>query len=428
MRMNAWWKAAALTTMVWCAMAQTPAVAQKIVLDVLYAQPGFAKYHEPIAAAFMKAHPNIEVKFRAPAKDYDEGHQAMLRAAVTNQLPDIYFPGFQLLAELAEALQNRGQIVDLGPLLAAEPAGWRAANYSDAMLKLGDVHGKQYGLAVNASLPIMYFNADLVKKAGGDPAHMPDTWDGLIALAARIKASSPGVAGIANDIHVWGDNWMFQAMIDQEGGRVLDDSGTRIAFDNAIGRKVMAILRRMVTEGGMPLLSAEASRQQFFAGQTGIYFQTPARMSQTLATVGSRFTVGSAVFPVDDKEKGGIPTGGCAIVITTKDPVKQKAAWEYAKFITGPEAQKIIVETTGYLPTNKLATGPEYLGPFYDKNPNFRTVALQGDRALPFQGYPRDSVRIWRTQRDIINKIMRGEVTPDAGLDELARETRAMMK
>ena len=93
----------------------TAASAQKVTLDVLYAQPGFAKYHEPIAQAFMKAHPDVEIKFRAPAKDYDEGHQAMLRAAVTNQLPDIYLPGFHLMAELAGTLEKRGQIVDLGP-------------------------------------------------------------------------------------------------------------------------------------------------------------------------------------------------------------------------------------------------------------------------------------------------------------------------
>jgi multiple sugar transport system substrate-binding protein len=342
-------------------------------------------------------------------------------------LPDIFFPGFHLLAELSAVLQKRGQIVDMGPLLAAEPAGWQAANYTDAMLKLGQVRGKQYGMPVNASLPIMYFNADLVKKAGGDPAHMPDTWDGLIALAAKIKATSPGVAGIANDVQSWPDTWMFQAMVDQAGGRVLDESGTKIAFDDAAGLQAMTILRRLVTEGGMPLLEGEASRQQFVAGQTGIYFQTPARLRMTLDGIGSRFTLGTAVFPIDDKAKGGIPTGGCAVVITTKDVARQKAAWEYVKFITGPEAQKIIVETTGYLPTNKRALGADYLGPFYDSNPNFRTVALQADRALPWQGYPGDAVRIWRTQRDIINRIMRGDVTPKAGLDELARETRAMM-
>jgi multiple sugar transport system substrate-binding protein len=36
-------------------MAASPAVAQKVALDVFYSQPSFAKYHEPIAEAFMKA-------------------------------------------------------------------------------------------------------------------------------------------------------------------------------------------------------------------------------------------------------------------------------------------------------------------------------------------------------------------------------------
>ena len=424
------WKSVVLSvaTAAMAALAVAPACAQKVTLDVLYAQPGFAKYHEPIAQSFMKTHPDVEIKFRAPAKDYDEGHQAMLRAAIVNQLPDVYFPGFDLMGELIDVLDKRGQIVDLGPKLAAEPAAWTQANYSDAMIKLGQMHGKQYGLAVNASLPILYFNADLVKKAGGDPARMPDTFDGVIALAARIAAAAPGVAGMAFDIHVYPGNWLFQSILDSYGARMLDESGAAIAFDNATGRKVMIDLRRFVTEGKMTLLDLEASRQQFLAGQTGLFFDTPARLRLITDAVGTRFALGTAAFPINDKAKGGIPTGGCAIIVTTKDAAKQNAAWEYAKFITGPEAQKIIVETTGYLPLNKRASGPEYLGPFYDKNPNFRTVALQSDRAIAWQGYRGDAVRIWRMQRDIIAKVMRGQVAPDAGLDELARETRAMLK
>jgi multiple sugar transport system substrate-binding protein len=427
--MKRYWKlitGTAATALVALGVAGT-ACAQKVTLDVLYAQPGFAKYHEPIAQAFMKAHPDVEIKFRAPAKDYDEGHQAMLRAAVTNQLPDIYFPGFHLLPELAATLEKRGQIVDVGPKLAAEPAAWRTENYTDSVIKLGQVQGKQYGLAVNASLPILYFNAELVKKAGGDPAKMPDTFDGVIALASKIAATSPGTAGMSYDVHVWPDTWLFQAIVDEAGGRMLDDSG-RIAFDNATGRKALTELRRFVTEGKMPMLDFEASRQQFIAGQTGLFFDTPARMRLITDGVGSRFTLGTAVFPIDDKAKGGIPTGGCAIIITTKDAAKQKAAWDYAKFITGPEAQKIIVEITGYLPLNKRASGPDFLGPFYEKNPNFRTVALQVDRALPWQGYPGDTVRIWRMQRDVINEVMRGQIAPDAGLAKMVSETRAAMK
>ena len=90
-----------------CCSASRPAQAQQVTLDVLYAFPAFAKFHEPIAAEFMKRHPNIKIQFRAPAASYDEGHQTMLRQAVTNQLPDVYYSGYHLLAELVRTLAKR---------------------------------------------------------------------------------------------------------------------------------------------------------------------------------------------------------------------------------------------------------------------------------------------------------------------------------
>src|SRR5438270_12570539 len=89
----------------------TPAArAEAVTLDVLYAFPAFAKFHEPIAQEFMKRQPDIAIKFRAPAASYDEGQQTMLRQAVTNQLPDVYYSGYHLLAELVRTLAKRNQI------------------------------------------------------------------------------------------------------------------------------------------------------------------------------------------------------------------------------------------------------------------------------------------------------------------------------
>ena len=406
-----------------------PAQAQQVTLDVLYAFPAFAKFHEPIAAEFMKRQPNIKIQFRAPAASYDEGHQTMLRQAVTNQLPDVYYSGYHLLAELVRTLAKRGQVVDIDPMLAAEPADWRTANYSDAILSLGRVDGKLYGMAFNASSPMMYFNTELVKKAGGDPAKMPDIWADVLTLANKIRAGGSDVAGIAYNVHDWPDDWLWRAMVLQGGGKMLDDTETKVAFGGPVGLKAMETLRKMVTEGGMPLIDWDQSRQQFIAGKIGLFFDTPARMRQVTDLIGDKFTLGTHIFPVDDKANGKLPTGGNAAVVTSRDPAKQKAAWEFLKFVTGPEAQKIVVETTGYLPTNLRTPGPEFAGPFYEANPNFRTVTRQAERSAPWQGYPGgNSVRIWRTQREIINAAMRGTTSPQEGLDKLVAETTALMK
>jgi multiple sugar transport system substrate-binding protein len=410
------------------ALMASPAMAQQTSLDVLYAFPAFAKFHEAIAQEFMKRHPDIKIEFRAPAPTYDDGHQTMLRQAVTNQLPDVYYSGFHLLTELVRTLAKRNQIIDLEPMLMAESKDFRDANYSDRILALGKVDGKLYGLAFNASTPIMYFNEDLVKKAGGDPAKMPDNWEGLIALATKIKASTPDAAGLAYNVHDWPDVWLYHAMITQAGAKVVDGENVPLGGPDA-GLKALKNFRRFVTDAGMPLIDWDQSRQQFIAGKIGIFFDTPARLRQVTDLVGDKFKLRTTTFPVDDKVNGGLPTGGNAALITSRDPKKQKAAWEFLKFVTGPEAQKIVVETTGYLPTNKRAPGPQFLGPYYDANPNFRTVALQMDRSVPWQGYPGgNSVRTWRAQRDIIVAVMRGDLTPEKGFERLQSETAALIK
>ncbi len=425
--MNTWKKW--LTALGFAAAAGTAGAQPTVTLDVLYCYPSFARFHEPLAAEFMKRNPNIRVQFRAPSASYDEGHQLILRSAVTNQLPDIYYAGYHLLGEMARTLARRNQIADLGPLLSSEPAEFLKANFAPRMMSLSQVDGRQYGLAFNASSPIMYFNTDLVKRAGGNPSKMPDTWEGVLALAAKIRSLEGMPSGLSYDVHAWPDDWLFQGMLYQQGGQLVESGTKKAGFNNAVGIRTLTLFRRFVTEGGMQLVDWDQSRQQFAAGKTGIIFSTPAHLKLVTDMVGNRFEWGTARFPIDNKAEGGVPTGGNAVVMLTRDAAKQKAAWEFMKFVTSPEAQQIVVEMTGYLPTNQRAVGADFLGPFYDKNPNFRTATTQIDRSLPWGGYPGgQSVRIWRAQRDVVAAVMRGELSPADALPKLVTGTEALMQ
>ena len=407
-----------------------PALSQSsVTLDVLYCYPSFARFHEPLANEFMKKHPEIKIQFRAPSASYDEGHQVILRSAITNQLPDVYYAGYHLLGEMARVLEKRGQINDLSPFIKGEAGNFVSSNFAPRMMSLSQVDGKQYGLAFNASSPIMYFNTELVKRAGGDPKNMPNTWDGLINLSAKIKALGGDVSGVSYDVHAWPDDWLFQGMIYQLGGKLVEPGTKKAGFNNDVGLNALKTMRRFVTDGGMQLVDWDQSRQAFGAGKTGILFSTPAHLKTVTDLVGNKFEWGTARFPIDNKAQGGVPTGGNAVVMLTKDASKQKAAWEFMKFVTSPEAQKIVVEMTGYLPTNQRAMGKDFLGPFYDQNPNFRTATTQIDRSLPWGGYPGgQSVRIWRAQRDVVASVMRGEKTPEQALPELVKATESLLE
>lgn len=425
--MTMWKKAlVAAVAAIW---AVTPAKAQEVTLDVLYCFPSFARFHEPLAKVFMEKNPNIKINFRAPSPSYDDGHQVMLRSALTNQLPDVYYSGFHLFPELVRTLSKRDQVVAMDDILAKEGADFVKANFSPNLLALGQIDKKTFGLPFNASNPVMFFNAELVKKAGGDPNNMPTTFDGVIELAKKINDPAAGINGMAYDVHGWPDSWLFEAMISQAGGRLLNEAGDDIAFDNETGINALRTFRRFVVEGGMQMIDWEQSRQQFGAGKIGIFFSTPAHTTQITGLVSGKFAWGTTKFPIADQAKGVIPTGGNAVMLFTRDAAKQKAAWEFIKFVTGPEAQKVVVEMTGYLPTNLRATGPDYLGPFYDKNPAYKAPITQIERAGPWGAYPGgNTVRIWRAQRDIVGKVMRGEVTPEQGHAEIVKATREMMK
>lgn len=420
-------KQAALAGVVALLGAST-AHADPITIEVEHFMPAHNVFHEKVAAAFMAKHPDIVIKFRNALPSYDEQHQALLREAITNNLPDVYHSGYHLLPEVVHQLEKRGQVIALDDYMAKEGEAWVNANYEPSILNLGKVDGKQYGIGFNASTPIVFYNADLVKQAGGDPDNFPTNWSDMIALGAKIKATGGDVDGFAYDIHAWPDDWLWRSLILEQGDQVMKDDNKSVAFDNGSGLKALKLARSFVTDGKMALRDFEQSRQQFAAGKLGIIFASPNSARGFSDLIGTRFTLMSSTFPVSNLEKGVVPTGGNGMMILAKDKAKQDAAWEYIKFATSAEGQTIAVLGSGYMPTNKAALAPEYLGKFYEENPNWYTSIKQISRAAPWGGYPgTNGVKIWRTQRDIIGQVMSGDVSPEDGIVKITEATNALL-
>lgn len=409
-------------------LGMSAAQADPITLEVEHFMPAHNVFHEAVAAAFMKQHPDITIKFRNALPSYDEQHQALLREAITNNLPDIYHSGYHLLPEVVHQLQKRGQVISLDDYMAKEGEAWVNANYEPSILNLGKVDGKLYGIGFNASTPIVFYNADLVKKAGGDPDHFPTNWADMIALGAKIKQLDGGVDGIAYDIHAWPDDWLFRSLILQQGEPIMKADGKTVAFDDGSGLNAMKLARSFVTDGKMSLRDYEQSRQQFAAGKLGIIFASPNSARGFDSLIGTSFKLMSSTYPVANLDKGVVPTGGNGMMILAKDKAKQDAAWEYIKFATSAEGQTIAVLGSGYMPTNKAALAPEYLGKFYEENPNWYTSIKQISRAAPWGGYPgTNGVKIWRTQRDIIGQVMSGDLSPEDGIAKITADTNALL-
>ena len=392
-----------------------PAAAQTS-LTVYHSWPAHAVWQTEIAAQFMKQHPDVKISFAAPAPDYNEGLISVIRQEMAGRPPDVFMVGSQFLRELVA----RKFVEPLDDVMKGRDMA--ALGYSAEVLAFTQVNGVQYGLPWTSSTPVMFYNADLMRQAGGDPGSPPKTWDETIGLAGKINALGGGVMGMYYS--VGDDDWMTQNLLATAGLAPIAKDGT-LTFDTVDGRGALSLFQRFHTQGGQVAISDTDARRQMFAGKVGIYFNSTAAVRSFEREIGDRFAWGTAPMPVVSPG-GGVAAGGMAAVILTKDPARRRAAFDYLLYGTGAEAQALIVQNTGYMPVNQQAL--PRLQAFYAQHPHFATSAGQIARAFPWFGWPgRNGPRISQIVLERMSAIANGRQDSYEAAKEMTLQITAQL-
>ena len=403
-----------------CALAlfTTPALAQKggVNLDVITQNGAF---YQAVVDAYAASDTKNSVTLQAPSRTYDEVAQRVVRAAMIGQHPDMVFMGYDRM----ELAKDRKIAIPLDDLLGSEKE-LEALGYPSAALNLCRLDGKLYGLPFATSVPIMFYNADLVKQAGGDPNAFPDTWDGILDLARKIDALSKDTSGIFFRYDHSG-NWSWQALVTSFGGSLVKGDGKTIAFDSPAGQSAFDILYRL-EDAGMIDMTTDQVKQSFMSGSVGIFFDSSASLISLQK--GSKFHVGTALYP-SPVENSRLPGGGNCAILTTPKADRQSAALEFIKFATGPVGQTVLVNATGYISTNTLANNdPAYLGNFYKDNPAARTAVDALPRLTNWKSFPGDnSSKIVDVIRGYLQAVITHRITPEKAVQGLAAEIKPLL-
>ena len=403
--------------------AYARAQAQGVELSVQYSIPElFRGLMEDVAAAFMQANPGIRVSFRAPEQDYEAIMQRNLRDAVTRSLPDVAFHGLNRQRTLLE----RDIPVDLGPLMRQDPA-IAAQGYSESLLSLGQVGGRQTGIGFALSTPILYYNADLVRRAGGDPDKLPTSWQEVAALARAIHGSAENVTGMFFDWTITG-NWSWQGLVFSHGGTMMNADETRVAFGEEPGRRGLRALRMMVDEGRMPDIRPATMFSDMFAGRMGISMQSTAQLGRYNREIGGRFRLVCGRYPLSAPD-ARLPAGGNVAMIFTRDAQKQAAAWQFVKFATGPVGATMMVKHTGYMPASTIpAQREDMLAPFYRENPNHLVTFRQQDVITGWYAFPgQNALKITDVINDHLQSVVAKRAEPDAALEGMVRDVTGLL-
>ncbi len=364
--------------------------------------------YKAVMPKFKEAHPNIEVKFRATYEGYEDGTNTILREAVSGNLPDVTMQGLNRQAILVE----KGIAKSLEPFIAKE-ADFEKDGYHKAMLDLSTFSGDVHGLPFSVSLPVGYYNMDLMKQAG--VAEFPKTWDEVIEVCKVMKSK-----GVKNPIF-WGwnitGNWFAQALMWTQDQPVVE--GARFNMGGKEGLVALETMKKIFRGCDMQNLKWKEALSSFSAGELGMMFWSTSALGAIERAKGG-FELKTGPFPGIDGPPKGLPAGGNAamLVSTSDDPKVLNAAWTWLKFITSGEGAAAVAQTTGYMPPNKAAN-EIILSDFYRQNPNKKTAVDQLPLLRDWLAYPGDKgLAVTQVIYDAIESIVVGESEDMAALQE----------
>ncbi len=408
-----------VSAMVLSAIATVAAAEDKVTIEFAYPYSHlFDVTYEAMMPAFKEAHPNIEVKFRSTYESYEDGTNTILREAVSGNLPDVTMQGLNRQQILVE----KGIAQSLAPFIAKE-ADFATEGYHDAMLSLSTFGGDVHGLPFSVSLPVGYYNMDVLRAGGIE--ELPTTWDEVIAACETMKAN-----GVQNPIF-WGwnitGNWFMQALMWSQDQAIVEDAA--VALDSPEALNALNQMQEIFTKCEMQNLEWKAALASFSAGDIGMMFWSTSALGAVERSQGE-FELVTGPFPGMGEKPKGLPAGGNAAMLTSTsdDPRVQEAAWTWLKFITSGEGAAEVAKTTGYMPPNKAAN-EVILADFYDQNPNKQTAVDQLPLLRDWLAYPGDNgLAITQVIYDGIERIVTGDATDMQELqEELVEEVNDLL-
>jgi len=255
----------------------------------------------------------------------------------------------------------RGVFTDLTPLVEALPY---RQQLSPGHLRLLTKDDRIYGVPYLADNSVLWYNSDLLERAGVDPATAVQDFDGLLEAARRIRGlgsdvyawsiagNSPGVLGFVVQPHIWATG------TDLIGGPVGSQHGN--VEGNEPLRRTLEFYRTLWREKLMPpgnfSDAATAWGSDFRAGTIG-FFPSNYAAAVLSADTASRRRTGVALLCGPDGDTSFFD-GGDNLCIP-RGATNASGAWQFAQFALDVPQQQLLPEG-GYTPVRSDAATPDF--------------------------------------------------------------------
>jgi sn-glycerol 3-phosphate transport system substrate-binding protein len=363
-------------------------------------------------------HSQNEVKVQASFQgDYYTNHAKVMSAIAAGNPPDV------TMIEVASipAFANTGALEDLTPYMKGKD-GIDQNDFIPGLLGNSTWKGKFYALPFNRSTPILYINKNKLKEAGLDE-NGPKTWDELEAFAKKLSKKG----------EEWGfstpvDIWFYEALVAENGGKVLNDDGTQALVNTPNAIEPISFWKKMIDEDAMKMPPGakydawEVAENDFLNGKVAMIFDSTGSLNSLMSK--AKFPVGTAFLP--KKENYGVATGGANLVMLAKSQ-KKAAAWKFIKWMTDKQQTIEFSQQTGYMPIRKSAVNSPEMQKFFAQNPQFKVAVDQLKYAVPRPTSPGYK----ELQEVIMNEMQRavlGQATPADAMNDAVKQASQLLK
>ncbi len=298
---------------------------------------------------FNRAHPESFIRAESMGS-YEALKQKLLASIIAGNQPDMA----QAYEAWISTLLGGEALVDLGeldPEFREEDLDDFYPVFIDDSLYLD----KLYSLPFNKSVPVIYYNRDMFRRAGLDPDLPPRTWDEFVEVSRKLTRDLDGDGKPDQWGHKFTDHaTYFECLLVQNGGSIIDPESGRMAFNSERGVEALSFLVDLVRtyEAADFYLGGYQHQVDFAAQNVGMI--VASCVSRSFMTKQLNFDWGMA--PLLEKERPGSLVYGTNIVIFSRSSRrKQEAAWRFIKWFTSPEQTARWSIRTNYVPVRRSA-------------------------------------------------------------------------
>ncbi|MCT4661450.1 MAG: ABC transporter substrate-binding protein [Tissierellales bacterium] len=266
---------------------------------------------------------------------------------------------------------DKGLVEDLSPYMKDSKIGLSDQELEDIpplFLDDGIWNDRQYAFPFNKSQMVLYYNQDMLDKAG---VEVPKTWEEWSEANKKLTIDEngdgePEIYGtvFANNISTDIAPWVKQA-----GGVIIDEEKDQLNFDSEATKEAVSFIAGMI-EAKIARTAGEDkhSNVPFSQKRAAMCVASTSAIPYIQKGVPEDMNWFAAPLPAN-KTNDQLYYGTNVAVFNTVDSEKREAAWKYVKYLTLPENTAYFSMNTGYLPVRYSARElPEYKS-YIEKNP-----------------------------------------------------------